>query len=539
MTTVDRSVQRRRFAVPREDRGSLAEPSLDSVPRVLAENASRRDFDYDVQGCSLDQLTQSARQAVVAEATRYTRAYRDVEPPASDGGPIFMAGHQPGLFHPGVWFKNYALDALTRRHGGVAINLVVDSDTLKTPTAAVPGGTVDAPTRRAIAFDRSEAALPYEERRIADPACFAGFADRVIEQMGSLVPEPSIADYWPLAVRRMQQTDNLGECLAQSRHQWEGQWGLQTLEIPQSRVCRSEPFLRFVAHLLAQLPRFRTAHNESLAEYRRAHRIRGGAHPVPDLAAEGDYLEAPFWIWTTDDPRRRPLYVRRRGRRLVLSDRDRLELELPLHADGDASRAVDVLADQAERGVKIRCRALITTLWSRLVLGDLFIHGIGGAKYDQVTDAIIRRFFEIEPPEFLVLSATIHLPVGRLPEPLDDPRAIDGRLRELTWNPQRFVNGFRAEENGSCGSPAQWIAAKKRWIDTPQTPANARTRFRRIRRINEDLQPCVAALREQFQSERDESNRLLQARQLLTWREYAFCLYPGGLLHEFLGGLVV
>ena len=51
------------------------------------------------------------------------------------------------------------------------------------------------------------------------------------------------------------ESGRLGAALAQSRHQLEGRWGLETLEVPQSRICQSEPFCWFVAHLLARLPR--------------------------------------------------------------------------------------------------------------------------------------------------------------------------------------------------------------------------------------------------------------------------------------------
>ena len=60
----------------------------------------------------------------------------------------------------------------------------------------------------------------------------------------------------------------------------------------------------------------------------------------------------------------------------------------------------------ARQGVKIRSRALVTTLWARLALSDLFLHGIGGAKYDQVTDRLIESFFDLAPPAIMVLSAT-------------------------------------------------------------------------------------------------------------------------------------
>ena len=64
--------------------------------------------------------------------------------------------------------------------------------------------------------------------------------------------------------------------------------------------------------------------------------------------------------------------------------------------------------------MKVRSRALTNTLFARLFLSDLFIHGIGGGKYDELTDDLIRRFYGIEPPEFLILSATRLLPLPAL-----------------------------------------------------------------------------------------------------------------------------
>ena len=41
---------------------------------------------------------------------------------------------------------------------------------------------------------------------------------------------------------------------------------------------------------------------------------------------------------------------------------------------------------------------LTLTLFTRLGFADGFIHGIGGGKYDEVTDDIVRRFFRLDPP---------------------------------------------------------------------------------------------------------------------------------------------
>ena len=58
---------------------------------------------------------------------------------------IYLAGHQPQMFHPGVWFKNFALGELARRHGATAVNLIVDNDMLSDASLRVPGGSVSEP----------------------------------------------------------------------------------------------------------------------------------------------------------------------------------------------------------------------------------------------------------------------------------------------------------------------------------------------------------------------------------------------------------
>jgi hypothetical protein len=519
---------------PHEDRSVLVEPPFSESRALVEQNLTgRREWQYDLQGRPLEQVARQARRELLREARRWTSSYRDVTPPAcGEIERVFLAGHQPQLFHPGVWFKNLALDWLARRYQAVAVNLLVDSDTMKTNALRVPGGTPDAPRAVSLPLDRPASAMPYEERRILDRAMFADFGRRVTQELATLVPDPLIRELWPLAVDRARRTDNLGACLAQSRHLTESGWGLNTLEVPQSRICQSESFAWLVAHVLAQLPRFRQVYNEVVAEYRRVNRIRNAAHPVPDLAADGEWLEAPFWIWTAGDPVRRPLYAARQGKEIRIGDRQRLEFTLPLDTDLNGSAAAGRLMELSGRGVKIRSRALITTLWARLALGDLFLHGIGGAKYDQVTDGLIVRFFGLEPPGYMVLSATLHLPVDRPPQPVADERSIHRQLRELDFHPERHLD--RARQPAELGNPEPLVAEKLHWIRTAQTPANARERYVALRRVNQALQPWVARQREHLIEESHRRREAAQQEKILGWREYAFCLYPEQPLRDFL-----
>ena len=112
--------------------------------------------------------------AFLAAARQYTSSYRDVAAPTT-AERILLAGHQPQLFHVGVWFKNFVLARLARDERAVAVNLVIDSDTLKEASLRIPGGTVAEPIAAPVPFDAATAELPFERRAIRDHELFAGF----------------------------------------------------------------------------------------------------------------------------------------------------------------------------------------------------------------------------------------------------------------------------------------------------------------------------------------------------------------------------
>src|SRR5262249_26727761 len=141
-------------------------------------------------------------------------------------------------------------------------------------------------------------------------------------------------------------------------------------------------------------------------EHRRRHGIRSRNHPVPDLARDGDWFEAPFWAWQAGSSRRGRLFARFSDNALTLRAGTVVG---PVLRRGPAIVEDWLILERT--GFKVRTRALTTTLFARLLLADLFLHGIGGGKYDELTDELMRRYFGLEPPGFMVLSATLHLPL--------------------------------------------------------------------------------------------------------------------------------
>ena len=341
-------------------------------------------------------------------------------------------------------------------------------------------------------FDRWSGAIPYEERTVLDRALFASFADRAGELMRRWPYEPILPAFWTEVLRQSERTPNLGECLAEARRIFERAWGCHNIEVPLSALCAAEPFAYFACHILAHLPHFHSLYNAIVADYRRRHGIRDRQHPVPDLAVDGDWLEAPFWAWRAGAARRDACLSVLPSIAWSCAGDNRAQLSTKPQAALQEWQALGA------QGLKIRSRALTTTLYTRLFLADLFIHGIGGGKYDELTDELMRRFFGLEPPEYIVLSATRWLPLPRPAATEDDRRRLLHELRDVHFNPQRHLDAIEPNEPLSelAQSKQEWIARQ------PATDAERRERFLKLRSLTEEmrrpLRPHEEQLRQQL-----------------------------------------
>jgi hypothetical protein len=182
------------------------------------------------------------------------------------------------------------------------------------------------------------------------------------------------------------------------------------------------------------------------------------------------------------------------------------------------------------KGFKVRCRALTTTMYARLFLADLFIHGIGGGQYDEVTDAIIRDFFGIEPPHYLIISATLLLPFPSHSGQPNDRGRLQARLRELTCNPQRHLDG------ASLQDPATAVLVRRKESLVKQEPADSRgrrQRFLELQRVTAALRQRLVPPLEEIRRQLEEYNRNLGANEVLHRRDFGFCLYPEKILRPF------
>jgi hypothetical protein len=516
----------RRLRAPQQDAAIFAQPTLEQMRATLNEATWEQSLappDARLAGRSLRDLRRLGRETALQAAQAYLNSAQQPLVYNADSH-ILAAGHQPEIFHPGVWIKNFALNGLARAAGMAPLNLVVDNDTIKSSALALPHWQSASVPRSyhiaKVAFDAWPGEVPAEEGHVHDEEAFASFPQRVHEITRSWGFTPLVDDYWAKVMEHRSRTANVGERLVAGRRAVERQWGCHNLELPVSRLCETEPFAWFIAHLFQGLEPFHSAYNDIVRTYRRVHRLRSRNHPVPDLASDGDWRELPLWAWRTGALRRGRLFVRQRPDSFEL----RVEKESWPALPRESQPLVAALQSLHQQGFKIRSRALTTTLFTRLVIADGFIHGIGGGIYDELTDELLRRFFAVQPPPFLVLSGTLLLPLPAFPATLAQRRLLAHELRDLHWNPQRHLTPPIAP------TAATLVKRKQELLTNGPITWEMNHEFKQI---TEALTPFVNTLRTENQATLTRLDDELHANAILRRRDYGFCLYPQAQLQPF------
>src|SRR2546428_1587535 len=329
----------------------------------------------------------------------------------------------------------------------------VDNDVAEDLGAAVPRRGATGLRLAPETLVRPGPDVPYEAVPAPPLREWREFVDRLQAHLQT-VPLPdaqaSLAQFARAAAGI--RADNIGMFLTAARRRYEGE--RRYAELPVPKMSAGVEFKRFVLHLLRDAERFAAVYNHHLNAYRARYSIRTAAQPFPDLQREGDRQELPFWI--IRDGRRAPLSVQRMGSGIRL-----------VAAGESAGEVAGGAGPEALAGLAIRPRALTLTAFTRLCLADLFVHGVGGGRYDRVTDAIIREYFGLEPPAYAVTTATMHLPLQGY-DAGEERQALRRRLLELQHNPDRVLADPAPPQQALIGEKWRVISALGRGNPSPR-----------------------------------------------------------------------
>ena len=509
---------------PSENGQVLSVPSLKTVAELVSTNARRLSLaQCEIGGKQLPEFRSAARAEIVERARKTAEFLSGSSTTDIDvDQPLIVTGHQPQLIHPGVWAKNIAASRLATQVGGVGLNLIVDNDVVSRAGIFIPTGTRERPRLESILYDAPQPACPWEEWKLQDVQLFGSFGSRITQSMHAWGIEPIAADMWPDAISMLQDTDNIVDALSACRVRQERRWDIHNLELKISELSRTQAFSEFVTALFLDHERFFSIYNESVEQYRVTNGVRNDRHPVPNLKRVENRFEMPFWFWKHGRQTREPVFVESRGSKVMIHLGDEKI------ACSNAGKSISDLPSEW----CFRPRALTTTMFARLAFADLFVHGIGGAKYDEVTDQIIAGFFDIEPPGYQTLTATLHLlepyPVGR-----DDEHRLHLQERDYAYNPERLLKSPIDDATIKLINQKQQLISKLKSENAPFVSGQELVERRhrqhdlhtQIKAVNSKIRERLGDFHRRHEIELNRLTSQLQANRVLASREFASILF--------------
>jgi hypothetical protein len=440
------------WKAPSEDSQLLIWPEPPNVLRqTQANHKSLSSEIYEIQGVPLADLRRRQRQWLGL----------------AEDQPVIADGHQTELYHPGVWSKLALLSAAAEKIGAKALHIAVDTDAPKHLNLRWPGGSEPITDDPSLTTAPWSALLPAPapeylnelKSKLGAAASNWDFIPIAFEFLEALreqsqahqdnrmftrvdsIPLPRYSGGGlgrgfrpPIGVRPLPQPSpgvpgegekgnmrlpwqsqasprqSLSNAITAAMHKLDESLGLKHDIMPASPIFSSEPCLVLAHHLLSRAGEFAAAYNRALAEYRRDNGIRTPGRPMPDLQVSEDACEIPYWLDDLRTPARSRADIHRRdgGWNLVIAGDS-----FTLNPNADADRAAGELKDFLERhNARLSPRALTLTMFLRLLIADQFIHGIGGARYDQVTNRVIELFFKMQAPSFSVTTSTLYFPTA-------------------------------------------------------------------------------------------------------------------------------
>jgi len=514
--------------VPENRDTIFADPEVCEWPRLSAANSA-----------VLKNITsrKRCRAELLEAACTYTQRILPASGPRSQKSCVIAAGHQPGWHHCGIWVKQVAVSNLARTMGGTALHLMVDHDDCDT-TMLLPDCTPGGLWRlKQVNITTSQEHVAPEVRRPALRIKKKAFIEKVMSHNRS----GFCGCVWSKLDLSILENEKRSDCIADTVTYLQAllnrALGLQILYLPVSQLCKSDAFERFVISIVTDAARFAGSYNRAAATGAdHGNKNKHQAVTTLELNEQTGQVELPFWLLAENGERARLYAVQRMDGCVRIGTRDNNLCSLDSKCINSPQAGLTNMLRQFR--YRLRPKAVSLTLFVRLFLADWFVHGIGGAGYEHITDHIITDYYGIEPLSFGIITMNMNLDVpdrSRCSAP--SVRQLRHKLREIRYSPEKFVAATLREKE-----PAKSMIAQKHRLIRNAKDRSMPARLRRaawcsIAEVNEKLLTLADAQRLQLEKRLAATEALERSRQIADYRGYFFGLFPESRLRKVIDTL--
>lgn len=386
---------------------------------------------------------------------------------------IYATGHQPDIHHPGILTKDIVLYHLLDGNS-VGLHFIVDTDYFEFEYFYPIKNNRNAELMQFSAHSHST----FEGERVEDCkrseliSILKSQKEEVSYFVNRKVLERSQM-YLQYYIEKIQNNKLLHNVNEEVQSDFLNSQGFQIYKLSVSKLIKTEAFLLFVELIRRRQKEFVEIHNQALEKYRKEHKIKNHAQPLPNLGEN----EMPFWDY-------------RNHERVCFSVN-----EMPIYA---------------------LPRAVTLTLFLRIFLCDFFIHGIGGARYEQICEQIAKNFFQVEACPYRIATATMHLaPNVNFELPRYEEKELLKKIRELEYSPEHFLD-----------SEHPLAKEKKRLLNEFKNPnTNKKDLHTQITSLNKQMRLELSFIERDLQNELSLLGVKNKTKQVFETRTFPFFYY--------------
>lgn len=467
--------------IPRGDGEYVFSPGNNSISSCLKRNrASLHQAEAKIAGRKLQTIRQSLRRKIIKLAAEYS----GVKIPQNRG--ILATGHQPIFYHPGILIKELLLEQMVNEY--CCLNFSVDTDVASEISVKVPlKRRKHYLQHQLILIDNSQEII-FGKLNTPPVGNLKNFAQMILDRLethNAQIAKRTAKKFLDIAINMADVYENYRDWMTFSRRKF---LGSKYLNLPISEVWKKEEAKLFMADIVSKYQRFKTVYNRVLEDYQSQY----GLFPAAKLQ-DG---ELPFWK------------LSKKGYREKVYKND-------------------LARDDAIKEKTLLPRAITLTLFCRLFLCDLFVHGVGGAKYDRATDRIIEDFYGIIPPTYAYISLTMHLPEPKPEVKITQVEKLEEGLKTFEENPKKYYRCPGIEED--VGTQIKTLTARKNELIKDLKSTSGEEKSKVIEKINEvesKLDLLLSDLKSDLRKELKNLKRELHNKEVIETREYPFFFFP-------------
>jgi len=508
-------------AVPEEKDTIFIRPEFSRWPKLLEDNK------YILQSFKLN----SCREQLLKKAVDYTRKITGINHSFENNKITIVTGHQAIWHHCGILAKSVIANAFAKQLGGFCVHLVLDHDIHDTEMLMPDKRGYSGVSLKKVRIEKVKRDVPVEFRGAAGFKQLQDFMDAVSTRENCFC-QSSWKEYLRSDFKKLR-FSSIADTITGLQANLYSKLGIDMLYLPVSLMSEGNLFWDFTGTIIKNAAAFADIYNKAISQQIRSMKVQP-SHTIRPLKMDtkNKVTELPFWL-VSSKGKRFSLLVSSKCRdktsfgtnsqvlgQLKLKDLNKLPATL--------RRAV------RKRGFLLRPKAVSLTLFARLCLADFFIHGIGGAGYEAITDYIIERYFSLENLHFGIVTATVTLPdYDNSDSTSIDLNNLKQQLRQVRFSPEKFI------EDTILKTPSikTLTERKNKLIKISRNPTLSnqvrKSAWQQIAQINSQLFKHAAPSFRQI----ERQINLLQLEnipaEISDYREFFFGLFPEYKLRNF------